>query len=67
MSRLLDSPHGGKVGANENRNHEERQRPGARGAVRRRAHGPHLLIPPPRRTGEIEEYREINWERIAAE
>jgi hypothetical protein len=67
MSRLLDSPHGGKVGANENRNHEKRQRPGARGVVRRRAHGPHLLIPPPRRTGEIEEYREINLERIAAE
>jgi hypothetical protein len=22
---------------------------------------------PPRRTGEIEEYREITWERIAAE
>jgi hypothetical protein len=24
-----------------------------------------LLIPPPRRTGEIEEHREITWERIA--
>jgi hypothetical protein len=23
--------------------------------------------PPPRRTGQSEEYREINWERIAAE
>jgi len=26
-----------------------------------------VLIPPPRRTGEVEEYREITWERIAAE
>jgi len=26
-----------------------------------------VLIPPPRRTGEIEEHREITWERIAAE
>ena len=26
-----------------------------------------LLIPPPRRTGEIEEHREITWERIAGE
>ena len=26
-----------------------------------------ILIPPPRRTGETEEYREIAWERIAAE
>jgi hypothetical protein len=25
------------------------------------------LYPPPRRTGESEEYREINWERIVAE
>jgi hypothetical protein len=25
-----------------------------------------VLIPPPRRTGEIEEHREITWERIAA-
>ena len=26
-----------------------------------------VLIPPPRRTGETEEHREITWERIAAE
>jgi hypothetical protein len=26
-----------------------------------------ILIPPPRRAGEIEEHREITWERIAAE
>jgi Lipocalin-like domain len=26
-----------------------------------------ILSPPPRRTGETEEYREITWERIAAE
>jgi hypothetical protein len=26
-----------------------------------------VLIPPPRRTGEIEEHREITWERIAGE
>ena len=26
-----------------------------------------ILIPPPRRTGEVEEHREITWERIAAE
>ena len=26
-----------------------------------------ILIPPPRRSGEIEEQREITWERIAAE
>jgi len=26
-----------------------------------------LLIPPPLRTGEIEERREITWERIAGE
>jgi hypothetical protein len=26
-----------------------------------------ILTPPPRRTGAIEEYREIAWERIAAE
>jgi Lipocalin-like domain len=26
-----------------------------------------VLIPPPRRTGESEEHREITWERIAAE
>ena len=26
-----------------------------------------VLIPPPRRAGESEEYREITWERIAAE
>jgi hypothetical protein len=26
-----------------------------------------VLVLPPRRTGEIEEYREITWERIAAE
>jgi hypothetical protein len=26
-----------------------------------------VLTPPPRRTGEIEEHREIMWERIAAE
>ena len=26
-----------------------------------------VLIPPPRRIGEIEEHREITWERIAAE
>jgi hypothetical protein len=26
-----------------------------------------VLIPPPRRTGEIEEHRGIMWERIAAE
>jgi len=26
-----------------------------------------IVIPPPRRTGEGEEHREIIWERIAAE
>ena len=26
-----------------------------------------VLIPPPRRRGEIEEHREITWERIAAD
>jgi Lipocalin-like domain len=26
-----------------------------------------ILSPPPRRTGDGEEYREITWERIAAE
>ncbi len=26
-----------------------------------------ILSPPPRRTGEREEYRELTWERIAAE
>jgi hypothetical protein len=26
-----------------------------------------ILVPPPRRTGANEEYREITWERIAAE
>ena len=26
-----------------------------------------VLIPPPRRTGEVEEHREITWERIAPE
>lgn len=26
-----------------------------------------ILTPPPRRTGDIEEHREIAWERIAAE
>jgi hypothetical protein len=26
-----------------------------------------VLIPPPRRTDEIEEHREITWERIAGE
>ena len=26
-----------------------------------------VLIPPPRRTGEIEEHRKITWERITAE
>jgi hypothetical protein len=26
-----------------------------------------VLIPPPGRTGETEEHREITWERIAAE
>ena len=26
-----------------------------------------VLIPPPRRAGEIEEHREITWERIAVE
>jgi len=26
-----------------------------------------VLIPPPRPTGEIEEHREITWERIAGE
>jgi hypothetical protein len=26
-----------------------------------------VLIPPPRRTDESEEHREITWERIAAE
>jgi hypothetical protein len=26
-----------------------------------------VLIPPPRRTGESEEHREITWDRIAAE
>ena len=26
-----------------------------------------VLVPPPRQTGESEEYREITWERIAAE
>src|SRR5215831_4079897 len=26
-----------------------------------------VLIPPPRRAGEVEEHREITWERIAAE
>jgi hypothetical protein len=26
-----------------------------------------ILMPPPRRTGINEEYREITWERIAAE
>jgi Lipocalin-like domain len=26
-----------------------------------------VLVPPPRRTGEGEEHREISWERIAAE
>jgi len=26
-----------------------------------------VLVPPPRRTGEGEEHREITWERIAAE
>jgi hypothetical protein len=26
-----------------------------------------VLVPPPRQTGEVEEHREITWERIAAE
>jgi len=26
-----------------------------------------ILSPPPRRTGESEEYREVTWERIATE
>jgi hypothetical protein len=26
-----------------------------------------VLVPPPLRTGEIEEHREIAWERMAAE
>jgi hypothetical protein len=26
-----------------------------------------VLIPPPRRTGENQEHREITWKRIAAE
>ena len=26
-----------------------------------------VLIPPPRRIGEVEEHREIAWERLAAE
>ena len=30
--------------------------------------GEHMvLLPPPRRTGESEEHREITWERIAAD
>jgi hypothetical protein len=26
-----------------------------------------VLSPPPRQTGSVEEYRELTWERIAAE
>jgi hypothetical protein len=32
-----------------------------------RFEGERMVLIPPRRTGEIEEYREITWERIAAE